>query len=91
MPDRVSRLERTGARTVAFDTQTSRRVDNPSRQSTGKEARGEAHQTIAPDASLTDAATIMLREKIGCLVVVQAEKIVGILTESDFVKLAVRP
>lgn len=56
-----------------------------------KEAMKTEVVTIAPDASLTQAANIMLKEKIGCLVVVEAQKIVGILTESDFVKLAVRP
>jgi CBS domain-containing protein len=30
----------------------------------------------------------MLERKIGCLVVVDGRKIAGILTESDFVKLA---
>jgi CBS domain protein len=33
-------------------------------------------------------AKIMLDRKIGCLVVAEGTRIVGILTESDFVKLA---
>lgn len=40
--------------------------------------------TIDPDASLADAARLMLKHKIGCLVVVEAGKLVGILTDSDF-------
>jgi CBS domain-containing protein len=52
-----------------------------------KEAMKTEVTTIAPDAKLSDAAKIMLERKIGCLVVVEAGKIVGILTESDFVKL----
>jgi len=43
--------------------------------------------TIAPDAPLQDAARLLLERKIGCLVVLEHERIVGILTESDFVKL----
>jgi CBS domain-containing protein len=42
--------------------------------------------TIAPDAPLTDAARIMLERKIGALVVVESGRLVGILTESDFLK-----
>jgi len=42
--------------------------------------------TIAPDAPIAEAAQLMLRRKIGCLVVVEDGSIAGILTESDFVK-----
>ena len=55
-----------------------------------KEAMKTEVVTIAPAAPLTEAAKIMLERKIGCLVVVEGKKIVGILTESDFVKLALR-
>jgi CBS domain-containing membrane protein len=47
-------------------------------------------KTVEPNASIEDAAEIMLEQKIGCLVVVEAQEIVGILTESDFVKLVAR-
>jgi CBS domain-containing membrane protein len=43
--------------------------------------------TTTPDTPLADAARVMLAQKIGCLVVLESGKIVGILTESDFVKL----
>ncbi len=43
--------------------------------------------TIAPDATLQEAAQIMIERKIGCLPVVENEKLVGILTEGDFVAL----
>jgi CBS domain-containing membrane protein len=56
-----------------------------------KEAMKTEVNTIAPDAKLHDAAKLMLARKIGCLVVVEAGKIVGILTESDFVKLHALP
>lgn len=54
-----------------------------------KEAMKVEVVTVTPDAPLAEAAKIMLARKIGCLVVVEDKKIVGILTESDFVKLAV--
>src|SRR4051794_13598539 len=46
-----------------------------------KEAMKTDVVTIAPDAPLAEAAQIMLARKIGCLVVVEHEQIVGILTE----------
>ncbi|HYQ02636.1 MAG TPA: CBS domain-containing protein [Polyangiaceae bacterium] len=55
-----------------------------------KEAMKAEVLTITPDAPLTEAAQIMLKHKIGCLVVVEGKKIAGILTESDFLKLALR-
>ena len=42
--------------------------------------------TIAPDATLDEAARMLLEHKVGCLVVVEGERVVGILTESDFVR-----
>lgn len=44
--------------------------------------------TVARDTPLEDAARLMLERKIGCLVVTQGKRILGIITESDFVKLA---
>jgi len=46
--------------------------------------------TTHPDAILAEAARIMIERKIGCLPVVDDGRLVGILTESDFVALAVR-
>ena len=53
-----------------------------------KEAMKTDVVTISPDAPLAQAAKTMLDRKIGCLVVTEGKKIVGIITESDFVKLA---
>jgi CBS domain-containing protein len=46
--------------------------------------------TTTPDTPLADAARLMLERKIGCLPVLEGGKLVGILTESDFVRLAQR-
>ena len=43
--------------------------------------------TIRPDASLAEAAKLMLERRVGCLPVVEGGGLVGILTESDFVAL----
>ena len=43
--------------------------------------------TIGPDELLSEAAQILYERKIGCLLVVEDEKLIGILTEGDFVRL----
>ena len=51
-----------------------------------KDAMHEDVFTISPDSALSDAATVMLSEKIGCLPVVDGERLVGMISEADFVK-----
>ena len=47
--------------------------------------------TIQPDATVAEAAGLMLEHKIGALVVVdESGKLAGIVTETDFVQLATR-
>jgi CBS domain-containing protein len=55
-----------------------------------KEAMRGDVVTTTPETPLADAANLMLDRKIGCLVVLEHDQIVGILTESDFVKLAAK-
>lgn len=55
-----------------------------------KEAMQTEPVTTTPDTPLQEAARLMLQRKIGCLVVVAGATIVGLLAESDFVKLADR-
>ena len=45
---------------------------------------------VEPDESLKTAAEMLIENKIGCLPVVEGEHLVGILTESDFVRLYVK-
>jgi CBS domain-containing membrane protein len=42
--------------------------------------------TVEPDLALAEAAHLMLEHKYGCLPVVEQGKLVGILTEADFVR-----
>jgi len=46
--------------------------------------------TTGPETSLVEAAGILTERKIGCLPVVENGRLVGILTEGDFVALVAR-
>jgi acetoin utilization protein AcuB len=41
---------------------------------------------VEPDRSAQDAATLLVTEKIGALPVVDGERLVGIVTETDFLR-----
>lgn len=43
-------------------------------------------ETVDPDSPLAEAAQTLFENKIGCLPVVEGNRLVGILTESDFVR-----
>ena len=44
-------------------------------------------QTTTPDTLLAEAAKLMIERKIGCLPVIDGNRLVGMLSEGDFVKL----
>ena len=46
-------------------------------------------ETVEPDTKVDEAGQIMLDNKLGCLPVVEGDRLVGILTEADFVKFTV--
>ncbi len=46
--------------------------------------------TVGPETPTTEAIAIMRREKCGCLPVVEDGKLVGIVTESDFVEVSAK-
>jgi CBS domain-containing membrane protein len=46
--------------------------------------------TTSPDTSLLDAARVLMERKIGCLPVVEDGRLVGIITEGDFVTMVAR-
>src|SRR5262245_38203766 len=52
-----------------------------------KEVMSEPVITIAPHASVQEAARVMMEKKIGCLPVLEGPKLVGIVTETDMLKL----
>lgn len=47
--------------------------------------KGNAVLTISPDSTLQEALEMMARDNVGALVVVENEKVVGIISERDFV------
>ena len=44
---------------------------------------------IGPDATVRDAARLMLEHKIGCLPVLEDSRLVGIVTETDMLQVVV--
>jgi CBS domain-containing protein len=46
--------------------------------------------TTTADTPLAEAARVLVERKIGCLPVIEAGRLVGIITEGDFVALAAR-
>ena len=53
-----------------------------------KEVMATEVVTTTPDTLLREAARVMTERKIGCLPVVDDDRLVGILTEGDFVATA---
>lgn len=45
--------------------------------------------TVHPDLSLKEAARLLLEEKYGCLPVICEDKLCGIITEADFLRLTI--
>jgi CBS domain-containing protein len=56
-----------------------------------KEVMTKQVVSVSPDAEIREAARLMLRHKIGCVLAVEGGRLAGILTESDFVKLIAEP
>jgi CBS domain-containing protein len=57
---------------------------------TAKEIMNPDPITIGPNASITEAMSIMRKSQIGCLPVVQHGELIGIITEMDFLKISGR-
>ena len=52
-----------------------------------RDAMNAGVETTDPDTDIREAARTMVENKYGCLPVVSGGRLVGILTEADFVKL----
>jgi CBS domain-containing protein len=46
--------------------------------------------TVTPQTRTLDAIETMRRHKVGCLPVVEDDRLVGIVTEHDFIEIATR-
>ncbi|MDH3468411.1 MAG: CBS domain-containing protein [Gammaproteobacteria bacterium] len=53
-----------------------------------KEAMSNELHTTTPETPIHEAASAILEHKIGCLPVLDDRKLIGIVTKSDFLKLA---
>jgi CBS domain-containing protein len=51
-----------------------------------KEIMTEQVVTISPDATVKEAARVMMDKKIGCLPVLEGEIFVGLITETDVLR-----
>jgi len=51
-----------------------------------KEVVSEPAVTTSPNTGLKEAARLMLERKIGCLPVVEGDRLVGLLTETDLLR-----
>jgi CBS domain-containing protein len=51
-----------------------------------KEVMTEHVITISPEATVKEAARVMIDKKIGCLPVVEDQKLIGLLTETDILR-----
>jgi acetoin utilization protein AcuB len=54
-----------------------------------KEVMSEPPITITPHVTIQEAARLMMERKIGCLPVVDGVRLVGIVSETDMLKLIV--
>jgi CBS domain-containing protein len=54
-----------------------------------KEVMSEPAITISPEATVNEAARLMIEKKIGCLPVVERHALVGIVTETDILRSVV--
>ncbi len=54
-----------------------------------QEIMNQEPESIDPDRDVREAGELMMEYKLGCLPVVDGDRLVGILTESDFVRYVV--
>ena len=57
------------------------------RQVAVKDAMSPEIQTTTPDTPVADAARVMIERRIACLPVIENGRLVGIVMETDFVRL----
>lgn len=63
------------------------RVDSQRSHHRIREMMTVSPETVTPDTDLLEAGSMMLDNKISCLPVVEGNRVVGIITATDFVKL----
>lgn len=66
-------------------------IDDAMRKMLAREVMTDEPITLPVDASMAQAAQVLLDKEISCLPVVDDGKLVGILTERDFVRAVATP
>ncbi len=64
-----------------------RAEDKMLKQIAVKEIMSEPVHTASPETTVAEAGRVMIERKIGCLPVIEGGKLVGLVTETDFVRL----
>ena len=64
-----------------------RAEDKMLKQIAVKEIMSEPVHTASPETTVAEAGRVMIERKIGCLPVIENGKLVGLVTETDFVRL----
>lgn len=79
-------LSATVSQLAGIDRETQQEIDAaiPIREVMRQDAQWTTEET-----DITRAAEILLKNKYGCLPVVRGEQLVGIITEADFIMLAI--
>ena len=73
-----------GLRTLKLGRQVKKSIENLL-QTKVQDVMTDYVVTIAPDKSVTDAASVMVGEAVSGLVVEQENRPIGVLTERDFI------
>lgn len=76
-----------GASVSSLRNPTDEEDDRAKRHSHVRDAMRTSVETVNPDTDLVRAADTMLAQKVGSLPVVEGKRLVGIVTESDFVRI----
>jgi CBS domain-containing protein len=64
-----------------------RAEDKMLKQIAVKEIMSDEVHTASPETPVSEAGRFMIEHKIGCLPVIEGGKLVGLVTETDFVRL----
>jgi CBS domain-containing protein len=82
----ISDRDAAGRATGPMSWLDDREMDKALHEMKAREVMTDEFKTIRSDATLADAANVVVDAKIGCLPVVDDGVLVGILCESDFVR-----
>ena len=65
-------------------------VSNPENETVIRDIMKTEIMTVSPETTTLDALKLMREKNIGCLPVVENEKLVGLVTAQDFLEISAR-